>query len=72
VKSAINNIAVSLSTNQKILLELKARENGIKGGYMDIIALYASQVAKSDYTTDVDLFDTVSGTRGKNKTGTSP
>lgn len=68
IKSAINNIAVSLSTNQKILLELKARENGIKGGYMDIIALYASQVAKSDYTTDVDLFDTVSGTRGKNKT----
>ena len=68
IKSAINNIAVSLSTNQKILLELKARENGIKGGYMDIIALYASQVAKSDYTTDVDLFDTASGTRGKNKT----
>lgn len=71
VKSTINNIAVSLSTNQKILLELKARENGIKGGYMDIIALYVSQVAKSDYTTDVDLFDTISGTRGKNKTGES-
>lgn len=68
VQNAIASIDTMLTSQQRALLETKAKQFGLEGGYKDIILYYANRVVKGESSVELDMVDAATGTRGRNKT----
>lgn len=67
VQNAIASIDTMLTSQQRALLETKAKQFGLEGGYKDIILYYANRVVKGESSVELDMVDASTGTRGKNR-----